>query len=588
MFHRVFDLMNSKLKVILRGIVLAIAVGLFQWNPSVAQGQIEDAFLKPYIFFNFSRDVPEDHNYGAFHYTNVHVTLPPELIYDRYQSGLFHTWYRPSKIYGDKKNYDRQRDGYHAMEGGAGYKPYLRFHSESAPFKFTTGAVAGGFGSFSNVPGQGVPAFKRSKGSRSNGWERNVGRYGAAQLSNRLMFPLDGIGFKEGTNNQMIGYGYFALPLTEPKSSTAGSNAPTGNHCWTLFLNSEDFAGPVCFFTPYHWSKYSIGKPHLHGRCFDSSPMAVNATYQRETNKIPGKKWTAPNGDVYYRVAPYYMAANEDFVGEYGTMLMAFDSKKWDLMESWFQGGEPVPGTFDEDSIHVRNINDVRLAYSFDKVNVRMSSFANSVKSDTDENAATVKWNRKLAKPVEGLEAVQIPEYYRQKAETKLIVAIAEKDVPKRSGLQRVEFPGGLDDFKAIDYDTSPIVTPFHPNYRYTDEIVDKWKTPGPVAGPFSTELDDGSVVVYYWYKFCEQPAILNSDMDEEERQLCQKRVELVHSNWGKDDEFFPAPPQPLATLDPGLLVTPPQGLEVGYVPICVHQQSAEDKLPKFKKINRR
>jgi len=40
-------------------------------------------------------------------------------------------------------------------------------------------------------------------------------------------------------------YGYLPLPLTSPKASTAGKDVPTGNHCWTLFLNTGNFKGPV-------------------------------------------------------------------------------------------------------------------------------------------------------------------------------------------------------------------------------------------------------------------------------------------------------------------------------------------------------
>ena len=203
-----------------------------------ASGQIEKAKFKPYIFFGYEADSPKDHNYGAFHYTNVHNTLPPDLVGSYYQSGLFHTWYRPIEVYG-LEDYSRDKYGYHCMEGGAGYKPYLRFRSKVTPQKFTTGAVAGGFGSFSNGPGQGVPAFNRSRNTATLGWEKNLGRYGAAQLSNCLLYPLDGVGFKEGTNNQMLGYGYYALPLTEPKASTAGAEVPSGNHCWTLFAKAS-------------------------------------------------------------------------------------------------------------------------------------------------------------------------------------------------------------------------------------------------------------------------------------------------------------------------------------------------------------
>ena len=29
----------------------------------------------------------------------------------------------------------------------------------------------------------------------------------------------------------------------------------TGDHCWTLFLNTRNFKGPVTFFTTYFWSQ---------------------------------------------------------------------------------------------------------------------------------------------------------------------------------------------------------------------------------------------------------------------------------------------------------------------------------------------
>ena len=74
--------------------------------------------------------------------------------------------------------------------------------------------------------------------------------------------------------------------------------------------------------------------------------------------------------------------------------------------------------------------------------------------------------------------------------------------------------------------------------------------------------------------------------MDEAERELVQKRVELLHKHWSIDDRCFPDPEQPIASLDEALILTPPKGLEVGYVPICVHQDKAGKELPAFKKIN--
>ena len=52
-----------------------------------------------------------------------------------------------------------------------------------------------------------------------------------------------------------------------------------------------------------------------------------------------------------------------------------------------------------------------------------------------------------------------------------------------------------------------------------------------------------------------------------------QRRVELLHRHWKKDREYLPAPLiGKLADIDPALVLTPPKGLEIGYVPIATQQ----------------
>ena len=100
------------------------------------------------------------------------------------------------------------------------------------------------------------------------------------------------------------------------------------------------------------------------------------------------------------------------------------------------------------------------------------------------------------------------------------------------------------------------------------------WKQPGPVAGPFKARLGDGSVVTYYWYRFADQPALLNAGLTKDEREQLQNRVEMIHRSWPKDRDYL-APPTAgtLVELDPALLVIPPKGKEAGYVPIATRQE---------------
>jgi hypothetical protein len=60
----------------------------------------------------------------------------------------------------------------------------------------------------------------------------------------------------------------------------------------------------------------------------------------------------------------------------------------------------------------------------------------------------------------------------------------------------------------------------------------------------------------------------------KKKREEMQRREEMLHRNWTKDREYLPAPMiGKLAEIDPALIVTPPKGLEVGYVPIVTKQK---------------
>ena len=109
---------------------------------------------------------------------------------------------------------------------------------------------------------------------------------------------------------------------------------------------------------------------------------------------------------------------------------------------------------------------------------------------------------------------------------------------------------------------------------RQPDDPGSSFKTPGPVAGPFKARLGDHSVVTYYWYRFADQPALLNADLTKDEREAMQIKVEKLHRTWTKNLDYL-APPTTgkLADLDPAQIVTPPKGFEIGYVPIATRQE---------------
>ena len=133
--------------------------------------------------------------------------------------------------------------------------------------------------------------------------------------------------------------------------------------------------------------------------------------------------------------------------------------------------------------------------------------------------------------------------------------------MPVETGLANVSF-------------SPPNAPPLEP-YITPDDPESCWKKPGPKAGPFHAYPGDGSVVTYYWYRFADQPALLNADLSDKEREALQKKVEKLHRTWTKDRQYL-APPKigTLADIEPALILTPPKGLEIGYVPIVTRQEA--------------
>jgi hypothetical protein len=87
----------------------------------------------------------------------------------------------------------------------------------------------------------------------------------------------------------------------------------------------------------------------------------------------------------------------------------------------------------------------------------------------------------------------------------------------------------------------------------------------------------DGSVVTYHWYRFIDQPALQNAGLSVPEKNKLQALVEKIHRAWTPDKSYM-APPRfgRLASVDSAILVKPPKGLEVGYVPVAIRQDPAK------------
>lgn len=483
-----------------------------------------------------------------------------------FQSGLFGTWMFPNR---DQLKLKEKL--YSDIEGGLGWWRATVFGTVTP--KFSMGGVEMNFLSWANGPGSG----------KGRDWSQPSGKYGVAQLSPWLLFPPDGLNLKQGTCGEMFGYGYLPLPLTEVKATTDGKNVPTGNQSWTLFLNTEHFKGPVAFFTPYFWSKVSVENPTVSGLFLDALPSGANKAFQMETQFIPSSEAIDSKGERYARIAQTRYPVGQDNNSELMNRLMVYNrTALWDGVDAWFNGGNPVSGIIDTSGAFMQKfkpgVKSTWRIYGDDMPKDKRAMLnINTLLNANASDSATfrISWDSKQIRKQKTKDGSLfiLPEYYHfLKKENDSIgewIAITPQEVPDETGLKNIHFKN----VKATNPDPDEPDT--HNKGFYTpDDKESSWKKPGPVAGPFKVKLGDGSTVTYYWYRFADQPAILNADLTNEEREEIQKRVEKIHRLWTKDREYLPPPTVgKLASLDPALSVTPPKGFEVGYVPIVTRQE---------------
>jgi hypothetical protein len=133
-------------------------------------------------------------------------------------------------------------------------------------------------------------------------------------------------------------------------------------------------------------------------------------------------------------------------------------------------------------------------------------------------------------------------------------VPVSVKDVPQELAAKEFELAGRGD--------------------PYTSPDAGAWVKPGPAGKHETVTLADGSTVTYCWYRFIDQPSLQQFDWSAEKREKLQSLVEKIHRQWRIDTEYMEDPSTgTLVSLDPELIVQPPVGFEVGYVPIVIGQK---------------
>ena len=370
-------------------------------------------------------------------------------------------------------------------------------------------------------------------------------RLSIAQLSNRLLIPPDALPFDGNVNGQFLGYTWMALPFTDPTSG----DPPTGDASWTCFLSAANFKGPIAYYIPETWSK--IGKlfhyPFIYGRGLDARPGNMGGGAM-EINTVPRFDSTDARGIGYSKI-PRLRFPVDERGRSYLVQDVTYYSKAalYDAFKAWRDGGAACSGRLDAKGAWKSTLT-TRTPH-FDQARKSMTGVKRVFDTKVfDGNVWGLEWfdNDISAK---GL----FPQYYKHVGEER--VAVAPASVPVETHLLKHEFKLA------------------NPGQPYTSPTTGAWSRPGAKLGPFTTKLADGSVVTYSWYRFVDQPSFQQYNWSEKKKAGLQAFVEKIHAKWPINRDYMAPPGRgALVALDPALIVTPPKGLETGYVPIVTGQ----------------
>jgi hypothetical protein len=540
--------------------------------------------LHGYIGYSASRpDERAEYGYGMGFYSAVWSLIESPL--HGFQIGLASAWITPD----NSDNRDTPlapvgtlaRDNwpergptwgsvFQTVEGGLGYWRGNRFRY--GPPKFSMNATPQCYDYEVGSPGWSF--FYDTEALPDD-------RLGIAQLSNRLLIPPDALPFEGQPDGDFLGYTYMALPFMAPKpGDPAKGVAPTGDQAWTCFLAAANFKGPIAYYVPETWSKIGtlFEEPFIFGRGLDARAGEMGGGAM-EINTVPRASAVAADGTRYSKIPRLVFP-----IDERGDAVLVQDviyysrTALFDAFEAWRDGGPACDGTFDPKGAWRATLTT--RTPGFDQGGKRLRGVDGVFDTQVfDDGTWGLRWNGGDSgdsgsgdtvgdDAIDSSERGLFPQYYRHDGDER--VAVRASDVPIETGLLDYAFP--------LAESGEPFTSPF------TGSVPGAWTEPGPIAGarggPHQVRLGDGSLVTYSWYRFVDQPTFQQyrglDGWGAAEREQLQAFVEKIHRDWPIDRDFM-APPSrgELVSLDPALLVTPPVGLEVGYVPIVTRQEAA-------------
>jgi len=404
--------------------------------------------------------------------------------------------------------------------------------------KFTIGPVQDCYSNQLQGPGWNFFGF----GLGEDPTPRN--KTGLVQISNRMLIPPDGLTLQPDYSGAQVGYSWMSLPL--PTFDHAYNNM-AGENSWTLFINSKNFKGPLVFIAPQFFADGLVKNPIQKGLTLDVKGGRLGSL-AAEWAAIPFYKYTDTTGTIYTKIPglEFPVDANGNFA--LSRNLTAYGSSALsDAFRSALASGGALPQSTNATGIFSPLLNaQSPKIYQEGKILGTLSSLlAVKVFESRVAYGFSMGGDARLEK---------IPQYYKEVGSSR--IAIKEAEAP--TVLVNAKF-GSLMQTSTYIYQ--------EPSW---------WQQSPAASGDLTADLRDGSQVTYRWYKFVDQPSLQRFEMNAAEKAGIQGAIEKMQKEWNNFAMMKDPTVGSLVSFDEGLMVTPPKGLEIGYVPIVVKQKAAD------------
>ena len=438
-------------------------------------------------------------------------------------------WVRADSI--NKSNGTRGFELIQVIEGSLGWWNNQKFKTPMP--KFTIGPVQDCYSYQLQGPGWNFFGFEPIPREKT----------GLVQISNRMLIPPDGLTLEPDFSGAQVGYSWMSLPL--PTFNSAYNNM-AGENSWTMFINSKNFKGPLVFIAPQFFADGLVTNPIQKGLTLDVKGGRL-VSLASEWASIPFYKYTDTAGTIFTKIPglEFPFDANGNFA--LSRNLTAYGSSAIsDAFRSALASGGTLPQSTNTTGVFSPKLNaQPTQVYQEGKV---LGTLSSSLAVKIFESGTAYGFSNGGA-----ARLMKIPQYYKEVGNNR--IAINESEAP--ASLVKAKF-GSLMQSSTDVYQ--------EPSW---------WQQSPAASGDLTADLRDGSQVTYRWYKFVDQPSLQRFEMNAAEKAGIQGAIEKMQSQWNDFAMMKDPTVGSLVSFDEGLMVTPPKGLEIGYVPIVVKQKAA-------------